>query len=945
MLASGCALAGLHHTAGYAQDAAPAAKDAGELVVTGSRIIREGYAAPTPTTVFGGEQLSRAASSSLLDTLITIPALAGSQTATTNAGRRGEGLAGVQAINLRGLGSNRVLVLLDGVRMSPSSPQNYVDTGGIPSQLVSRIDIVTGGASAVYGSDAVAGVVNFVLDRQFTGVKGEVSGGVTNYGDDGNYKLSLSAGFGFAGDRGHVLLSGERLVNDGIEGDGGRKWNRRGYGQITNPAYTATNGQPQLLVGPNSSPSNATAGGIIVSGPLRGTAFGVGGVPYSFKYGPILSATQMIGGDWQLANTSRFPPLDPGIKSTNLFSRISYDLTDNINAYAQWAYSRVAVDTSGSPQNLGGNATTYIIRNDNAFLPAVTRAAMASAGVTSVPMGSWNEDMPKDPNLSTRTANRVTAGFEGDFAVFDADWKWNAFYAYGGTHVSQRGATVIVPRVQQAIDAVVVTPANVGASGLVLGTVACRSTLTAPGNGCLPWNFMGVGVNSSAYEPGTPFYWLVGGGNRQLGDIEQQTFAASISGEPFSLWAGPISVAVSAEHRKDEINLVADEFSTANSRSGANYASLFGKQSVTEGAVEVVIPLAKDQSWARDLELSLAARFTDYQLSGFVTTYKVGMTYSPIDDIRFRATRSRDIRAPNIQDLFALPNSAGGVGIDRFLNVSAPTGARYLISGNPDLTPEKADTTGVGVVFQPSFFRGFSASVDYWEVDIREAIQPLTAQQVIDACFYSIVPALCSNIVRGGDGQISAIAAFPINLSRSKTRGIDVEATYRKSLGDVIPGADGELTLHGNMTFYLEALQDNPFSVPIDTVGQNIMDAVPDYKFNVTATYQLDPVTVSMTARGFPHGTINNNYIVCTSGCPASTAAYQTINDNYVAGRTYFDANISYRLDLPGNTSGDLFLSARNLFNASVPGVSSQQRANLYDLIGAVYRVGFRFKM
>jgi outer membrane receptor protein involved in Fe transport len=653
----------------------------------------------------------------------------------------------------------------------------------------------------------------------------------------------------------------------------------------------------------------------------------------------------MIGGDWRLANTNRFPPLDPGVKSENFFTRVSYDVTDHINAYAQWAFSQVAVDTSGSPQSLGGNATTYIIRSDNAFIPATTRAAMAAAGVTQFAMGSWNEDMPKDPNLSTRIANRVTAGFEGDFTAFNTEWKWNANYTYGGTHVSQHGSTVIVPRVQQAIDAVVVTSANVGTSGLALGSIACRSRLANPGNGCLPWNFMGIGVNNTSYEPGTPFDWLVGGGNQQHGMIEQTTMAASISGEPLDLWAGPVSVAVSVEHRKDAINLVADPFSVANSRSGSNYQSLFGKQSVTEGALEAVIPLAKDESWAKGWDLSLAARFTDYNLSGFVTTYKVGTTYTPIDGVTFRATRSRDIRAPNIQDLFALPNASGNVGIDRFLNVTAPSGSRYLIKGNPNLVPERADTTGVGVVVAPRFFEGFTASADFWEVNIKDAIQPLLAQQVIDACFYSIVPALCPNILRGADGQITAIDAFPINLSKSKTSGIDLEATYHTSLGDLIEGGVGEFTLHGNMTFYLQALQDNPFSVPIDTVGQNIMDAVPNWKFSVTGTYQLGPMTVSLTSRGFPDGTINNNYIVCTSGCPASTAGNQTINDNSVAGRTYFDANVTYKIGLGGNTTGDLFFSARNMFNAGVPGVSSQQRANLYDLAGAVYRVGLRFKM
>jgi outer membrane receptor protein involved in Fe transport len=279
------------------------------------------------------------------------------------------------------------------------------------------------------------------------------------------------------------------------------------------------------------------------------------------------------------------------------------------------------------------------------------------------------------------------------------------------------------------------------------------------------------------------------------------------------------------------------------------------------------------------------------------------------------------------------------------LNAQTTGNAVYTIAGNPNLTPETADTTGIGVVFQPRFIDGFTMSVDYWEVNIQGALFPLTAQQVMDSCYNKIVVALCANILRGPDGQITRVNSYPINLSQLDTQGIDLEASYRKPLSELVTGLRGDMTLHGNMTFYLKSLQDNPFVPSLDAVGQNIMDGIPKWKLNATATYQLDPITVSVNGRAFSSGTINNNYIACTSGCPTSTVAHPTINMNYMPGAFYMDADIRYALDIGDSRTADLFLSVKNIFNEDGPPVTQSQRANLYDLTGSIYRIGMRFKM
>ena len=918
-----------------------------EVVVTGSRIIREGYEAPTPLTVIGTEQLEKAADTNLITTLATMPAVTGASTLGASSNMLGQGNGGLQTMNLRSLGASRVLVLLDGQRAVASHYSNVVSIDNFPTQLISRVDVVTGGASAVYGSDAVGGVVNFILDKKFTGVKGEISGGLTNYGDGKNYKIDLSAGFGFGPDnRGHVLLSGEHLFSAGITGVGGRKEQYEGWQQMQNPLYNATtnNTVPQFLFGPGGSAATATGGGIVVAGPLKGTAFGPGGTPYKFNYGSVVSGSTMFGGDWASNNIQPAFDLDPHQRNDNLFLRVAYDITDNINVYVQYDYSQNKNWQHYFYPFLLGSATAFVIKLDNAFLPASVRAAMIASGQTQIGLGSWNKDFGIVISDNSRITNRLNAGFEGKFDAFGSTWSWNAGYGYGSTKVALTSTVPSRSRYTAAIDAVV-NPAN--------GQIVCRSTLTAPTNGCIPWNMMGVGVND---PNGGAISYLTAGGGFQKGLIELTTINGSITGEPFSIWAGPVSLALSFEHRKDEIHAIADAVSLIGDRIAGNYAPLDGAQSVTEGAVETLIPLAKEESWAKALDLSLAVRFTGYELSGNVTTWKVGATYTPVDDIKLRFTRSRDIRAPNIQDLFAAP-SFGTVGsgiIDRGLNNQpSPGNTQQAVKGNPGLVPEKADTTGIGMVLSPSFLTGFTASVDYWDVDISGAINPLTAQQVVDICYggggLTANPALCANLSRNPDGTLRVITAFPINLAVQNVRGIDVEASYRTSLDSI--GMSGDFSLHGLMTFYLKDYQNSNLTPPVDTVGQHTSLQPPNWKYNLTATYALDPISASLTARGFSSGVTDARFIECTTGCPAATVANPTANRTKLPAGFYLDANVSYKMMLGEATESDIFISVRNMLNRRQPGMSTSfffsmgTGSGIYESFGAVYRAGIRFKM
>lgn len=913
-----------------------------EIVVTGSRIVREGYEAPTPLTVIGAEQLEMRATPNLMEVLDQMPALSGSLKTDQNI-ITAAGTVGVQRANLRSLGVNRTLVLMDGQRLAPATFEGVPDIGSIPQQLMSRVDVITGGAAAVYGSDAVAGVINFILDRDFTGVKGDFSGGMTNYGDGENYKIDLSAGFPFGPEsRGHVLLSVEHLHNAGVQGSRTKRdWAVTGLYEMANPNYTATNGQPRYLYErTNAGLAAMTPGGLIATGPLKGIAFGEGGVPFTFRFGDIVSYPYMIGGDIEYSSGRQDYDHTPWQENQNAFARVSYDITDNVNAYVQYGFAQVRARTQlGTLFVLAGSAASPTIFPDNAFLPPSVRTLMLANNVPSFRVGSWNVDNGPVGNDNLYITNRVSAGLGGEFQAFDRSWTWNLDYGYGSTAMKAHVVgNVVLSRWLLATDAVV-NPAN--------GRVVCRVTLTDPNHPCRPWNPMGVGVN----ETNAPATDYVNQPNFQRGLMELTTYSGSVTGELFDVPAGPVSIALSGEHRSEVTHVDNDTYAFIADRPYGNVPSLNGERSVTEGAVEVIAPVISG-GFVNSWEVTGAARATDYELSGYVTTWKLGTTVQPTDDVRFRLTFSRDIRAPTLQELFQTTQHGGGGAqvIDRFQNDRIYAIQFTNTSGNPLVRPEKANTIGVGAVLSPGFIEGFTVSADYWSVDIKDAIQSITTQQVIDRCFTGENPELCSDITRDAVGNIREVDTPWINLATRTVQGIDLEASYRMPVSNLVSDWSGDIALHGLATIYLKDYRDDTLSTPYDHLGETTGDKLPYWKFNLSATYSLDPIVFTLTARGVSSGLVHANYIECISGCPVSTNDNPTIDDNRVEGRMWLDAAVSYRFNV-GDTSGTVYLSGQNILNKDPPVTSScfcyaaSASAKLFDKLGAVFRAGVRFEM
>ena len=1006
---SSVALAAHSFLSGYAAYAAEADQAAAveEVVVTGSRITREGYEAPTPLTVMNLDALENTATANVADVLKDMPVFSGLNTPTSQQGSVSAGNAGTNTLNLRSLGASRTLVLMDGHRTVGSNASGNVDVNTLPQNLIARVDVVTGGASAVYGSDAVAGVTNFILDKTFTGLKGEISGGETQYKDDRNYKISVAGGFNFGGGRGHLLISGEQNATTGIvNGSNGRAWDLQGVQSIANPAYVATCApgtcQPFYISSNHVGMSTLSAGGLITSGPLKGTAFGPGGVPYQFNYGSTFSAPLMIGGDWASNQTAaQYSSLDNKSDRQAVFVRAAYDVTDDINVYAQasWnhAYSfggtlpgvrqgssstnaAYYLDNAGQPGYVGvapgssaaavpcfgptgqyaaatnqvGVACSNIIklglRVDNPFIPAAV-AAKIPAGVTLLQLGSYSIDGGIESTVNDRRVQRAVVGADGKFDAFDRTWAWDLYAQYGKSMNSVNAGVGNNNEVRwtQAVDAV--RDPNTG-------RIVCRSTLTVPNDGCVPFNVLGVGVNSEAAIK------FIQENSHMNQDLVQKVFSGTLTGSPLDLWAGPVDIAVNVEHRNEKVfgwNSLNDLYRAFKS---GDYQPTFGSYSVTEGALEVDVPLAKDMPWAVNWDLNTAVRATNYSTSGYVTTWKVGSTYTPIDDIKFRGTYSRDIRAPNLSELFNPGANSTGNNFDPFSNTTHQIKGATV--GNLDLKPEIATTLGIGGVFQPSFVPGLSLSVDYWDVKIKDQIGSVGQANVMAYC-YQGQQVYCNAILFATPGThdiVVTVTNTGFNIAKAQNTGIDLAATYRLPMDAIMSDWAGNLTFSNSTTFYTKNYLNDSINPPTDTIGQN-SNSTPKWKTQMGLSYNNDPIKVAFTARGVSAGTIVNSYVVCAPGtCPVSTINNRTVSTilggtltgtpNHVPGAWYFDLATSYKFLVGEETEVEAFFNVKNVANTDpvlIPVVTGTPHSyhainsDLYDTFGRTYRAGVRFKM
>jgi iron complex outermembrane receptor protein len=905
---------------------APAAVE--DIVVTASRVRTSAFTAPTPLTVIGQEQIEAVAPTQVQDILALVPSFR-----TT-----GQPASATTYADLRGLGAQRTLVLVDGRRHVPTFSDGTVDLGVIPTILIQRTEVVTGGASASWGSDAVAGVINLILKSDLEGIEGTAQAGISKYGDSENYLLSLAAGTSFAGGRGHFLIGGEYSHDDGVRGlqqpNVSRPW--AGRGSVGNAAF-ATNGLPGTIYSPDVRRADVSEGGLITSGPLRGTQFGAGGTTSQFGFGQVFG-NNMIGGTDNFANApTPGGDLKYPFERYSIMGRASFDLTDSLEVFAEGTFAHVMSGGLAQPGRNNGAVTgnpscastqlvsalgSILVPISNPYLTPAFRQQMTAAGVSCFNMGRVFQDPGMGEFTVADGSPAIYRGVVGAKGDLSGSWNWDAYLQYGRSRFEQRRiGNIDVAAFRRAIDAV-----SVG------GAIVCRvnaDAVTANDDpACQPFNLFGNGSASAGaidYVTGTSEFNII---------TTQKVAALNVNGDLFSLWAGPVSAAFGAEYREEAIDAVADEISQRSGWHSSNRKAIAGSYDVKEAYGELVIPLLRDSAIGRSFDLNLAARYTDYSSSGSVTTWKAGATWDVTDSLRLRATRSRDIRAGNLGELFT-PTAILVTNV-RDPRTSAVLPVPVTTQGNRSLSPEKADTFTGGVVYQPTFADGLRLSVDYYDISIEGQIGTLSADNVLRQCFLDNVERFCGSITTGAAGQITGLVVQFENLDSFKTSGLDFEASYRTSGDQVFSGGVGDIQLRVLANYTIEKETTAASNGVVDIAVGEFNN--PHWTVFGMASYDGNRIGSVLDLRWYEGGTIDNNLI-------EGQISRDGVNINKVKPTLYTNLTLNYDFSPEADDSIQAFVRVSNLFNKAPPFPITGEGRTLYDPTGRAYRVGVRFRM
>ncbi|HET7609880.1 MAG TPA: TonB-dependent receptor [Gammaproteobacteria bacterium] len=971
-----------------AQEATPGPSGIDEVTVTGTRITRDGMSSPTPITAISAEDMQMMAPGQFIDSLDYLPPFFMNDAPDTAASKSQS--AGAANVNLRGLGANRTLVLLDGRRMVPSNRLGAVDINLFPEAMIERVEVVTGGASAVYGTDAVAGVVNFILKDDFEGFDIHTQVGATERGDGENSEVSVAYGTSL-GERGRLSVSGEWFSADRIETLEGRDWFRH-WGLIQNPVA----GGPRDLVRPDVVSYTYTNGGLINS-TLPGAGPGADRIPTAihryeflpdgsaqpFVAGNLIGANPATGprvstpggsyGTHQITNggsgwdavTDRGGSLVPETERGSLFAHYNFDLTDNASLYAQFLAGENKVNSVGTlPLGIAGWAGT--IYSGNPFLPANIQQLMTANNIQSFLLERYHTtaDLAHDRFVTDNDTRSLTFGGESQLqgGMFEG-WTLGG-YAQLGRNDNRITQVDFIrsDRLPEAMD-VVADP--------LTGQPACRASFFDPVRygDCVPINLLGVGrASQQAID------YVLTGDQYILAETEQNVAEFSMEGEVGDGWgAGAISLAFGGGWREESIgqtlgpaDIIAGSLPAADSPTTrpdcvsntvdllnppagctgirgvpaqfaatpneififTNVQPIAGSYSVSEVFAETLLPLLADRTGFEQLDLSLAARYADYEGSGGIWAWKVGLDWQIHDAVRLRTTSSRDIRAATLSERFDRQ------GVGSAVNDPAFGGLNYtmtqIIGGNPNLNPEEADTVSFGLVWQPSFLEGFSMSADYYEIDIAGALAQVGVQNIVDQCFSFGV--MCDKVTRDTTtGRVTIVDNAFVNQDAARVVGTDIEAGYTHQL-------DGGGTLSARLlaTWLNENSTTARGAPKRDVAGETGDGSLPEFKSTTYLRYAKGPFSLFAQERFIGSGSLDFDDV-----------AGVTIDDNSVDSRYYTDMGLTWGPER-ANVQWQLFFNVQNLFDRDPPPAASFAQFSgtritndrLFDFYGRRYVIG-----
>jgi outer membrane receptor protein involved in Fe transport len=985
-----------------------------ELQVTGTRIrATDGMVTPTPVTAVSIDELaSFEPGKSVSDQLNALPQFFGNGS-SERGGAALFGNGGGSYLDMRNLGTNRTLVLFDGSRVPPGDKRGNVNTDVLPSALMRTIDIVTGGASAAYGADALGGVTNYILNREFKGLKAQVGSGINEYGDGFRYNASLAGGTQI-GDKLHLIGSVETRQSDQVTrkaSENDASWYQR-WGYVTNPAWvsaTATPDIPQRLSLPNVCSSEHSPTGVIwarrganSNSPLNN--FALNGMTFTengqdvrpFVHGDVYAdparsgSTKSMSGGPECAYA--FDAFGGGASSAESISRtgfsaIKYDFTDKFTGFAQVMLGRsesnnVAERGSASLQD-GWYATIY---RENAFLPASVAQAMDTAGIKEFQLHKLGAFVGKnEPGIGqqNRTAFSTQSWSVGFDYMFENDWNLHGSWQSGRSHKRAGIDEIRVDRMFLAMDAVrdpksgaIVcnvqvynpTPEQLKASvaqyvespgGAPGGTRPPLSTspLLSPigldntVRDCVPWNVMGQG---NATQQVLDYLKTQKNGD----SIVNQDFAETLlTGGLFDLWgAGKINFAAGLTYRNQDFNEIAEPRSidvlgpplnvpelgirgipagytggSANLHQFSTFPDVGGQYDVWEWFGELNIPVWTRAGGPQRMDGSVAYRSSDYSSIGRVESWKIGLEVQVLQDLRVRATKSRDVREASFAERFDFQGGGGTVNDPRFNNTSFQI--TTVSGGNVELRPEVADTVVAGLTYEPYWFQGLSLSTDWYDIKIKDAISTLGAQRIVDECENNHVAELCAKFERDPTtGFIGRVFNTFLNVAQARTTGVDFEGRYRMTPSFF---ADQKESLNLRL---LAGYQIERSTTPLGGTPTNITGTTgsPALTATATASYNVGRYGVQLTQR----------YITDTRSGTSTWVVGRDIDRVFVPSANLTNLQLNYSGDMQSGGDWRVSFNITNLFNRQPPPVASygtrggsQTVPGNFDDIGRRYQV------
>ena len=993
----GGAAALLSSTAAFAQDAAEedAASADQTIVVTGSLIRNPNLSASAPVATIGAQELELRQSNNAEEVLRTLPGAVPSIGSSVNNGNGGSSY-----VNLRGLGSNRNIVLLDGNRIVPADLVGRVDLNNIPLALVQRTDVLTGGASSTYGADAISGVVNFITKQDFAGMEATVSEQITQRGDGNVFRADLTLGANFDDGRGNAVLSLGYQNQKEVYFGGDRPFSTltlESYDEFFVAGQGSSTASPSALdIGGGRSRRQITADGTNIS--------------------PFYSAF----------NFNPYNVFQTPFERFNMYGQARYEVADNIEVYARGMYSNNTVETIIAPSGVFGSSVTVPVSTP--FMTAAQRTYLCANADTNTGVAG-NQTLtgaecaaaalatsPTDPNYrtftfglrrrTTETGPRVS-NYNSQVFDFRAGVRGNITDAIQFDVSASHGESkklqtiqnyVLLSRVRQAL--------------LATSTTACQNTA----NGCVPLNIFGAdGSITSAMSD------FISDAATVQENTKLDQVKAVISGDTgiSSPWAAEgINFAAGAEYRRYGAEQSSDVLAkTPGELGGAGGAApdIKGGYEVYEGFGELILPIASDMPGIHELTVEAGIRQSHYKIAAAgnptfdTTTWKVAGTWAPTPDFKVRGNYQRAVRAPNIGELFS-PVSTGltNLGTDPCQGASpltnanlravclaqgapaavigtitAPTAGQANITagGNPNVGPETATTWSVGLVFTPAFLPGFSGSIDYYNIKVKNAITTPTPADLIAACFGSTptnpsasaaTSAACTSIRRnpitgGLDGDPATTGGLfgaLSNLGTLGTDGVDLNLAYTTGIGTVF-GQEGRVSFmfNGNYT-HSSKFKATPTALDRECINQysvNCGSIQPKYSFSQRTTLGLGPVDVSLMWRWVNKVRFEDQQLADdlaaaqAAGCtdPAGTDPDGCMIDprfRTIKAYSWFD--LTTRFEVSKNF--DLTMSVFNLFDKKPPvvggtvGSTSYNGGNTYpssyDALGRRFAVSARLK-